>query len=126
MAWRQAAGVNVAIGTDGTSCNNTLDMFAEMKLAALLAKGVSKDASAVNAMTALRMATINGARALGIAVRTHPASDLNMLYIFGDSMKFLVRSFLSRSHSKLHRHAGEYRKHCGWQKRRFDCRPHRL
>ncbi|OGT91389.1 MAG: N-ethylammeline chlorohydrolase [Gammaproteobacteria bacterium RIFOXYD12_FULL_61_37] len=61
-----AAGVNVAIGTDGAASNNALDMFAEMRAAALLAKGVSGDAAAVPAHTALRMATLNGAKALGL------------------------------------------------------------
>ena len=60
------AGINVAIGTDGAASNNDLDMFGEMRTAALLAKGVSGDASAVPAITALKMATINGAKALGI------------------------------------------------------------
>jgi 5-methylthioadenosine/S-adenosylhomocysteine deaminase len=60
-----AAGVNVAIGTDGAASNNTLDMFAETRLAALLAKGASGDPEAVPAERALSMATINGARALG-------------------------------------------------------------
>jgi 5-methylthioadenosine/S-adenosylhomocysteine deaminase len=57
-------GVNVGIGTDGAASNNRLDMFAEMRLAALLAKGVSGNASALPAMQALEMATLNGARAL--------------------------------------------------------------
>ncbi len=59
-------GVNVAIGTDGAASNNTLDMFAEMRLAALLAKGASGDPEAVPAERALSMATFNGARALGL------------------------------------------------------------
>lgn len=60
------AGVNVALGTDGAASNNTLDMLAEMKTAALLAKGVAGDPTAVPASTALRMATLNGAKALGL------------------------------------------------------------
>ena len=60
------AGINVSIGTDGTASNNTLDMVEEMRFAALLPKGSLYNPEAVNARTALRMATINGAKALGI------------------------------------------------------------
>lgn len=61
-----SAGINVALGTDGAASNNDLDMIGEMRTAALLAKTVAQDASSVPAMTALRMATINGAKALGL------------------------------------------------------------
>tara|TARA_S200000501_G_C20793362_1_gene730578 strand:+ start:33 stop:1403 length:1371 start_codon:yes stop_codon:yes gene_type:complete len=59
-------GINVAIGTDSAASNNNLDMIEETRHAALLAKGVSRDATAVNAHQAIRMATLNGARMLGI------------------------------------------------------------
>ncbi|HSI22875.1 MAG TPA: TRZ/ATZ family hydrolase [Methylophilaceae bacterium] len=60
-----AAGINVALGSDGAASNNRLDMFAEMRLAALLAKAKG-DAEVLPAMQVLEMATINGARALGM------------------------------------------------------------
>jgi 5-methylthioadenosine/S-adenosylhomocysteine deaminase len=61
-----AAGINVALGTDGAASNNDLDMLGEIRSAALLAKAVANDASAVPAMAALQMATLNGAKALGL------------------------------------------------------------
>lgn len=60
------AGINVAIGTDGAASNNDLDLLGETRTAALLAKAVSGSATALNAHNALRMATLNGARALGM------------------------------------------------------------
>jgi 5-methylthioadenosine/S-adenosylhomocysteine deaminase len=61
-----ASDVNVAIGTDGAASNNDLDMFSEMRTAAMLAKACSGDAAAVPAYQALQMATINGAKAMGL------------------------------------------------------------
>jgi 5-methylthioadenosine/S-adenosylhomocysteine deaminase len=66
LAEKLAQRVNVALGTDGAASNNRLDILTEMRLAALLAKGQSRDASAIPAFTALQMATLNGARALGL------------------------------------------------------------
>ncbi len=60
------AGVNVALGTDSSSSNNNLDMFGEMHIAALLAKISTMDATVAPAEQVLQMATINGARALGL------------------------------------------------------------
>jgi 5-methylthioadenosine/S-adenosylhomocysteine deaminase len=60
------AGVGLSFGTDGAASNNRLDLFQEMRLAALLAKAVAHDAEAMPAHTALRCATIGGAAALGL------------------------------------------------------------
>lgn len=60
------AGINIALGTDGAASNNRLDMFAEMRLASLLAKVATGDAAVVPAPIALQMATLNGARVLGM------------------------------------------------------------
>jgi len=66
IAKLEQQGINITIGTDSAASNNDLDMFAEMRQTALLAKAVSNDASAIPAHTALEMATLNAARALGL------------------------------------------------------------
>ena len=63
----QRAGVTVGLGTDGAASNNDLDMFEAMRQAAFLHKLTSNDSRTLPAKTALAMATIDGARALGIA-----------------------------------------------------------
>jgi 5-methylthioadenosine/S-adenosylhomocysteine deaminase len=65
VAMREA-GLNVALGTDGAASNDTLDMLSEARFAALLAGGVTRNAAAVPAAAALEMATLCGARALGL------------------------------------------------------------
>jgi len=58
-------GINVALGTDGASSNNNLDMFEEMHIAALIHKGVNMQPTLVTAEEVLKMATVNGAKAIG-------------------------------------------------------------
>lgn len=86
VAAMSRAGINVGIGTDGAASNNRLDMMAEMRLAALLAKGVSGDASALPASEALAMATLHGARALGLddrigSIEPGKRADLTALHL---------------------------------------------
>ncbi|GAB5479858.1 MAG: TRZ/ATZ family hydrolase [Marinobacter nauticus] len=65
--------INVTIGTDGAASNNDLDLFGELKTAAMVAKAVADDAAALSAHKALEMATLSGARALG---RDHDIGSL--------------------------------------------------
>ena len=61
----QERGLNVSLATDGVASNNNTDMFEEMKLFAILHKGISRNPTVVSAMQALEAATVNGARAQG-------------------------------------------------------------
>lgn len=70
VARMRQLGINVGLGTDGAASNNRLDLFGEMRLAALIAKGSTGDASALPAREVLRMATLNGAIALGLGEKT--------------------------------------------------------
>ena len=77
-------GVNVALGTDGAASNNRLDMFFEMRLASLLAKVATGDASAVPAATALHMATLGGAQALSLEASIgslEPGKEADMIAV---------------------------------------------
>lgn len=76
-----ASGLNFGLGTDGAASNNRLDLFQEMRHAALLAKGTREDAAVLNAHTVLHAATLGGARALGLdaqigSLRPGKAADL--------------------------------------------------
>lgn len=62
----RAMGINVGLGADGAACNNNLDVFLEMRMAVLI-QGVRLGAGALSAQAALEMATLGGARALGLA-----------------------------------------------------------
>ena len=85
------AGVKVAIGTDGPASNNCLDMFREMFLVTGLAKIKEKDASAVDAMEVLKMATVNGAHAMGLkdadVLKTGKLADIILIDLNQPNMR---------------------------------------
>jgi 5-methylthioadenosine/S-adenosylhomocysteine deaminase len=91
LAKMAAAGINIAIGTDGAASNNRLDMVEEMRLAAVLAKAVAGDAQAIPAHAALHAATLGGARALGLeakigSISPGKAADLAAVRISGPEL----------------------------------------
>jgi 5-methylthioadenosine/S-adenosylhomocysteine deaminase len=84
LAAYRAAGINVSIGTDGAASNNTLDILDELRMAALLAKAATSDASVLTASDALRMATLDAAKAIGISdqvgsIETGKLADLTCI-----------------------------------------------
>lgn len=84
------AGINVALGTDGAASNNDLDMIGEMRTAAFLGKITANDPRALSAETTLKMATLHGARALGIDDRTGslvPGKDADFIAIHLDEIE---------------------------------------
>jgi len=75
------AGIPVSLGTDGAASNNDLDMFGEMRTAALVHKGVCEDPTCMDAYTVLRMATVEGARALGLDGTLSPGARADMVVL---------------------------------------------
>ena len=85
-------GITVSIGTDGTASNNTLDMVEEMRFAALLPKVTHYNPEAVNARTTLQMATINGAKAIGmddITGSLEPGKRADLIFIHADASNMI-------------------------------------
>ena len=83
--------VNVAIGTDGSASNNNLDMIEEMKITALMAKGITSDATSLPAHQVIEMATINGARFLGLEDEIgslEPGKSADMISVDLSALRF--------------------------------------
>jgi 5-methylthioadenosine/S-adenosylhomocysteine deaminase len=90
-----AAGVTVSLGTDSAASNNNLDLFEEIRVAALLHKGVTGDPTVVPAAEALRMGTVYGARALGLEGKTgvlKPGMKADFIGVSTDKPHFVPRT----------------------------------
>jgi 5-methylthioadenosine/S-adenosylhomocysteine deaminase len=90
----QKAGVLVSLGTDGAASNNNLDMFEEIRLAALLHKGISGDPTAIPAAAALKMGTLDGAKSIWLdkVGSLQPGYKADFIAIDIDQAHFLPRS----------------------------------
>jgi 5-methylthioadenosine/S-adenosylhomocysteine deaminase len=75
------AGISVSLGTDGAASNNDLDIFGEMRTAALVHKGASNDPECMDAYTVLKMATVNGASAFGLEGTLTPGAHADMVMV---------------------------------------------
>ena len=94
VAEMQQKGLNVALGTDGACSNNSLDMFAAIKLAAILAKARELDPLVIPAAEALKIATINGAKALGLEDKIGtltPGKQADIILVSLDAPHFYPR-----------------------------------
>lgn len=98
------SGVNVCLGTDGAASNNSLNMFRELGMLALIHKGINHDPLAVSACTGLTAATVNGARALGLGgvtgeIRAGMKADLAILDMSGPNMRPMTNPLAALSYS---------------------------
>lgn len=103
-----SASINVALGTDGAASNNDLDLFSELKTAALVAKAVAGNAASLDAHTALKMATLNGAKALGMeewigSLEVGKAADITAV----DLGKLSMQPLYNPASQLVYTHAGQ-------------------
>jgi 5-methylthioadenosine/S-adenosylhomocysteine deaminase len=90
VAQMVGAGINVALGTDGAASSNRLDIWEAAKIGALLQKGLHNDPGLIPAREAVRMATLNGLKALGISrIGSFSAADIEAEFLIFDDFSFL-------------------------------------